>query len=166
VYYVSVAELLQGDAVEARERVRVSASETAWALREVNRLAADFDAELARRLGLRPLDHAALGHVMTSQTPVGPAELSARLGISTGSGTELVDRLEQAGHLQRQRDTQDRRRVLLYPSRAAVEAVLAELTPLLRALDSIEDDLSPDERQVVIRYLRIAAGHIRQHTQP
>ena len=29
-------------------------------------------------------------------SPLGPAELSARLGISTGSGTELVDRLVQA----------------------------------------------------------------------
>lgn len=128
-FSASVTERAQGDAVEARERERLSATETAWALREVNRLAAELDVELARRLHLRPLDHAALGHVMSSPTPLGPAELSARLGISTGSGTELVDRLEQAGHLQRRRDTHDRRRVLLHPSPTAVEAVLAELTP-------------------------------------
>ncbi|CAA9354351.1 MAG: Transcriptional regulator, MarR family [uncultured Frankineae bacterium] len=50
---------------------------------------------------------------MTSSAQLGPPELSARLGISSGSGTELVDRLEQAGQLVRQRDTEDRRRVLL-----------------------------------------------------
>lgn len=161
-----MTEIPQGDGVEALERDRVSASETAWALREVTRLAAELDVELARRLGLRPLDNAALGHVMSSSTPVGPAELSARLGISTGSGTELVDRLEQAGHLQRQRDTQDRRRVLLYVTPAAWQAVLTELTPLFDALDSIDGDLSAEERQVVIRYLRTAAGHMRQHMQP
>lgn len=156
-----MTEIPQGDEVETREREQVSASELTWALREITRLAAEVDVELARRLHLRPLDHAALGHVMTSPAPLGPAELSTRLGISTGSGTELVDRLERAGHVHRQRDSHDRRRVSLHASPAAVSTVLGELAPLLSALDGLEADFTPAEQDVVVRYLRAAAGRMR-----
>jgi DNA-binding MarR family transcriptional regulator len=156
-----VSEIPQ-DPVEARERALVSAPELSWALREVTRLAGALDAELARRLRLRQLDHAALGHVMTADAPLGPAELSARLGISTGSGSELVDRLEQAGHLQRRRDTHDRRRVALHASPSAVQSVLGELAPLFASLDALEEDFTPEEQATVVRYLRTAALRMRQ----
>ena len=164
MYCASVTEIPQGDAVEDRERALVSASEASWALREVNRLAAEADAELARRLHLRPLDHAALGHVMSAEVPLGPAELAARLGISSGSGTELVDRLERAGHLVRHRDLQDRRRVSLHVSSTATRSVLAELAPLLEDLDAVSADLTPEEHEVVVRYLRAAATAMRGFT--
>ncbi len=149
--------------MEARERALVSAPELTWALREVNRLAGELDVALARRLNLRLLENMALEHVMTAETPIGPAELSARLGISTGSGTELVDRLERAGHLERHRDTHDRRRVALHASPAAVGSILEELTPLFAQLDSLEEDFTPEERDAIIRYLRAAAGRIRNY---
>lgn len=140
----------------------MSASDLSWALREVNRLAGDLDVELARRLRLRLLDSMALGHVMTADSPLGPAELSARLGISTGSGTELVDRLERAGHLRRDRDARDRRRVSLIASPEAVGSLLGELAPLFASLDDLADDFTPDEQEAVIRYLSEAARRMTQ----
>lgn len=132
-----------------------------WALRAINRLAGDIDVELARRLRLRLIDTMALGHVMTADGELGPAELSARLGISTGSGTELVDRLERAGHLQRHRDTRDRRRVLLSASPEAVDSLLDELAPLFTTLDELADDFTPSEQETVIRYLSAAATRMK-----
>lgn len=158
-------EIPQGGEPGSRERALVSASELSWALREVNRLAADLDVELARRLRLRLLDSMALGHVMTADSPLGPAELSARLGISTGSGTELVDRLERAGHLRRDRDTRDRRRVSLSASPDAVASLLGELDPLFTSLDELAEDFSAREQEAVIRYLSAAASRMRQFLQ-
>lgn len=160
-YYASVSEISQEDPVEVRERALVSAPELSWALREVNRLAGALDVELARRLRLRLIDNMALGHVMSAPTPLGPAELSARLGISTGSGTELVDRLERAGHLERRRDTHDRRRVLLHASPEAVQSVLGELTPLFGTLDQLAGEFTPTEQEAIVRYLRTAASYMR-----
>ena len=161
MYCASVAEIPQ-DAVETRERALVQASEMSWALREVNRLSTELDVELAKRMRLRPLDSAALFHVLSAPGPLGPAELSARLGISSGSGTELVDRLERAGHLERRRDDHDRRRVALHVSPSAVESALGELAPLFAALDALEDDFTPEEQAAVARYLRAAADRMRR----
>ena len=152
-----MTERWQGDAVEAHERSRVSAPEVSWALREVNRAAAALDHDLAERLELRRLDYTAMGHLMSAPSPLGPAELSVRLGISTGSATELVDRLERAGHLQRHRDVRDRRRVTLEPTEAAVGRVLGELRPLFASLDALAEDFTPAEQDAIARYLRAAA---------
>ncbi|QTE30133.1 MarR family winged helix-turn-helix transcriptional regulator [Pengzhenrongella sicca] len=150
-----------GDATEALERSRLRAPEVSWALREVNRAAADVDHELAGRLDLRALDYTAMGHLMGAPATLGPAELSARLGISTGSGTELVDRLERAGHLRRRRNDRDRRRVGLEPTESAVADILGELGPLFAALDALAEDFSPEEQEVIARYLRSAAQRMR-----
>lgn len=160
-----MSEIPQEGGAEARERALVSAPEVSWALREVNRLAGELENELARRLHLRPIDNAALGHVMTSEAAIGPAALSARLGISTGSGTQLVDRLERAGHLQRHRDARDRRRVSLQATETAIQSVLGELAPLFDALDSLTNELTPEEQSVVARYLRAAAVQMRAFIQ-
>jgi DNA-binding MarR family transcriptional regulator len=151
------------DGIEQVERSRTAASEATWALRDVNRAAAEVDRALARRLGLRPLDHAAMGHVMGAGSPLGPNELSARLGISTGSATELVDRLERAGHLRRERDPRDRRRTGLQPTDAAVGQILGELAPLVTALDDLAGEFTGEQLDLVVRYLRRAAGLLRDH---
>ncbi len=158
-----MTERWQADAVEAGERERVQAPEVSWALREVNRAGADVDHALAQRLRLRAIDYAALGHVMEQQDLLGPVELSTLLGISTGSGTELVDRLERAGHLRRDRHPQDRRRLVLHATDSAIGQVLGELGPLLRTLDALASDLTEEEAAVVSRYLRAAAQRMRDY---
>ncbi len=156
-----MTERTQSQRVEEIERARVAAPELSWALREVNRLNAEIDGVLARLLDLRHLDHAALGHVMNAVEPLGPAELSGRLGISTGSATELVDRLERAGHVSRHRDVHDRRRVALQATPAAVERVLGELAPLFTMLDALAEEFTPEQQEVIIRYLRAAASRMQ-----
>lgn len=156
-----MSEISQGGGAEARERTLVSAPEVSWALRDMLRAAGELDVELARRLHLRLMDNLALGHVMDSDDDLGPAELSARLGISTGSGSELVDRLERMGHLERHRDPVDRRRVSLRASPSAVQSVVGELGPLLAAMDALAGEFTEAEQQVIAAYLRAAGERVR-----
>lgn len=140
----------------------VDASELTWAMREVTRMSTEVEHGLARRLRLRPLEHAALGHLLDSGHQMGPAELSARLGISTGSGTELVDRLERAGHIRRDRDTRDRRRVALHVTPSAVQQVLRQLAPLMEGMDRLSERFTVEEQRVIVRYLRAAAVAMKE----
>lgn len=153
--------MASGDPIEQTERSRVSAAETSWALRDVNRAAADVDHALARRMGLRPLDYTALSHVMTAEGAMGPYRLSGALGISSGSATELIDRLERAGHVRRRRDEQDRRRVSVQATDAAVQRVLGELAPLFSAVDTLAEEFTEPERAAIARFLRQAAEILR-----
>lgn len=160
-----MAEQWQPRDVEARERERMGAEELSWALRAVVLASAEVDRALARRLGLRPLDYAAVNHTMTSPHPFGPAEMSERLGISTGSATELVDRLEAAGHLRRDRHPTDRRRVTLTPTDGAVDRVLAALGPLFDDLDALARDFSPAEQDAIGRFLRATQHRLHGYAQ-
>jgi len=152
-----VSERRQPDLGEQPEPRQGLAPELSRALRQVNRASAAVDQELARRLGIRPLDCAAMEHVMTGREGLGPGQLSALLGMSTGSGTELVDRLERSGHLRRERHPHDRRRVALTPTDTAVADVLAALDPLFTSINQLAQDFTPAEREAITRYLREAA---------
>ena len=67
--------------------------------------------------GLNPTDLQALIAVMDAELlgdPITPGRLGEQLNLSSGSVTALIDRLERAGHIRRDRDTADRRKVLLH----------------------------------------------------
>ena len=124
-----------------------------FVLRRLQTAMGDAEAALARRLEVGPTDLEAMTHLTFAGEPIGPRELSGRLGITPGATTELVDRLERAGHLERRRDTVDRRRVQLHPSPAALARVADELAPLIAALERVADGLDAHDRAVVAHYL-------------
>ncbi|MGB3633061.1 MAG: MarR family winged helix-turn-helix transcriptional regulator [Rubrobacteraceae bacterium] len=138
--------------VRIQEGSYLSAHELSWALREVTRVNAEVARELGRRLGLGVNDMAALDHLL-QDGPLGPAELGHLLGMSSASATALVDRLEAAGHVERRPHATDRRRLIVEPTPHAVEEVLGVIRPLVANLDAVAEELTPDERRVVARYL-------------
>lgn len=131
----------------------LEAHELSWALREVTRANAEITRELARRLGLGVNDMTAMDHLL-QEGPLGPAELGHLLGMRSASATALVDRLEAAGHVERRPHPTDRRRLVVEPTRHAVEEVLGVIRPLVASLDAVAEELTPDERRAVARYLR------------
>jgi DNA-binding MarR family transcriptional regulator len=150
------------DDIEDLERGRTVAHEVSWALRALNRATTDMDRALAEHIRLRPMDYDAIGHLMESErSPLGTLELAARLRISPGSATELVDRLERAGHVTRERSPHDRRRVQVTVQPRAVGQVIGGLTPLFDALDALAEEYSPAEQQAITDYLRKAADRTR-----
>ncbi len=153
------------DEVSRRERRRVTASEVSWGVRDLQRAQDELARALAARMRLRALDYAAMTHLLAADPPLGPVELASRLGISSGSGTELADRLERAGHLHRRRAVDDRRRVVLEPDEGSVARMLAELAPLFADLDRLAATFAPHEQAAIVRYLTAAAERVRAHAE-
>lgn len=88
--------------------------------------------------------------------------LGARLGLTAGSATRVVDRLVAAGLARRVTDPADRRRVLVEHTGALPEG-LGELLGRVQApLGRLMGELSEPERAGVTRYLEVAEQAYRQ----
>jgi DNA-binding MarR family transcriptional regulator len=93
-------------------------------MREFMARAVLFQEAVARSVGLNSSDLQTVSLLM-SEGPASPGELAERIGITQGGAiTGLIDRLEKAGYVRRQRDEQDRRRVLVV---ADQEKVIADV---------------------------------------
>src|SRR5216117_3098234 len=68
-----------------------------------------FHAAVAERLGLSATDHK-YADLIARQGPMTAGELADRAGLTTGAITGVLDRLERAGWVRRERDPHDRRR--------------------------------------------------------
>jgi DNA-binding MarR family transcriptional regulator len=120
----------------------------------------ELAARAARELGVNATDMNALA-LLEQYGPMGPAELAARLGIRTASATVLIDRLEQAGHVERSAHPDDRRRVTVAATASAHRAVLDFLRPSILAVDDIGRALGPEAHGVVTKYLDDAVRAMR-----
>ena len=82
---------------------------------------------------VRPTDFRALLHVMVAATPGRPitsGELRQRMGLSGAAITYLVDRMMVSGHITRQSDPGDRRKVILRYSDFGLRTGRAFFDPL------------------------------------
>ncbi len=150
-------------ATESTRPARAPHAAETQALRDLGTASADASQALARRLAMNPTDFATMSHIAYAAEPLGPRELSSRLGITPGAMTDVVDRLESAGHLLRERDTADRRRVRLVATEAANDEVRRHLRELLDGLDAITTDFTADERDAIRRYLAAATEAYRRY---
>ncbi|NES14370.1 MULTISPECIES: MarR family winged helix-turn-helix transcriptional regulator [Micromonospora] len=138
-------------------------SEAARALREVLRVAGDTRSALARRLGIGATDAAAIDHLVSSAEPLGPVELGNRLGIRSASATTLVDRLVQAGHVERTPHPYDRRRLCLRVTEHAVSEVVDALRPMLAGVERAVARLTPEQAAATTAFLREVADVMREY---
>ncbi|WP_030694215.1 MarR family winged helix-turn-helix transcriptional regulator [Streptomyces globisporus] len=106
---------------------------------------------LARRLserGLRLWDMAVLA-ALADFGPHAQRDLVARLGVDPSDMAKVVEQLAAGGHVERDRDPRDRRRVLVTLTPAG-RTLLAELDAEARAVqDEVLAPLDAEERRVL-----------------
>jgi DNA-binding MarR family transcriptional regulator len=94
-------------------------------------------------------------------SPKTTGELGRELGLAPASMTRVIDRLEERGLVERKRDEEDRRRVLLVITargeRLLGETRLLEGTNVHRAVEQ----MSPTERRRVTEALRLLVERVR-----
>src|ERR1700753_385474 len=71
-----------------------------------------YNQGVAERLGIHATDLQCWG-ILETMGPVTPGKLAEGTGLTTGGVTVMLDRLEKAGYVKRERNPQDRRSVLV-----------------------------------------------------
>jgi len=131
-------------------------------LREFLEVSEEFRRALGSELSVNRTDLEAMEHLLMSG-PLSPGELARRLRISTASITTAVDRLVAVGHVTREADPVDRRRLLVVPRQTSRERAMARLMPMILGVDAQLDDFDDDERDAITRYLRRVVDLYREH---
>ncbi|MER6575136.1 MarR family transcriptional regulator [Nonomuraea sp. NPDC001023] len=85
--------------------------------------------------------------------PATPGTLGTHLGLNSAGTTAVVDRLERLGHVRRERDTRDRRRVLLKVDEGAVTLGWSFFGPLIQEIVALMGRYDPAERATIERFL-------------
>ncbi|WP_220499368.1 MarR family winged helix-turn-helix transcriptional regulator [Microbispora sp. H10949] len=119
---------------------------------EVDRFAEQFAVDH----GLHRTDLDALTVIMDASRegrPLTPGALGAALNLSAPATSALINRLEQAGHLTRHRSTGDRRKVELAMHEQAAALAGRFFAPLGRRMSAALEEFTPEERQVIGRFL-------------
>ena len=117
-------------------------------LRDVMLTRSELERAHAHRLGLNPTDYRALG-VLLGQGPVAPGVLARALHLTPSATSNVIERLEAAGHLSRERSTDDRRRMVIRASDASVERAMGGFMALVLAADGLVTHLPEHEQGVV-----------------
>lgn len=135
----------------------------------LRRLSSDLQ-EVGRDFGgrheMNSSDVRALVLVLDAQrrgVDIGPSALATDLGMSAASITALVDRLESVGHLRREPDPHDRRRILLHVGDDAQRLGGQYFGGLQRRIDDATKEFSDRDLDAVARYLNAAISAVEDH---
>lgn len=126
-------------------------------LKAISVLTRQVSRKIGESLGVNVTDMAALEQLL-SDGPMTPSRLAEHLKVTTAAATQIVDRLERAGHVARQRQAEDRRKICVVPLEASIDRAFLQLAPMLDGLDRVIGGLSPADRQVIERFLDQVAG--------
>jgi DNA-binding MarR family transcriptional regulator len=117
----------------------------------------------ADRVGLNATDLNCL-NILSFSGQLTAGELARATGLTTASITGVVDRLEQAGFVRRERDTKDRRRVVVH---LVLERALREVAPLflpmVREWQQMAAGYSDDELRLIVEFYRRMEQVFRDH---
>jgi DNA-binding MarR family transcriptional regulator len=135
-------------------------SSTLQTLRELLDVSGQIGPTIARRAALSHTELQSLE--LLFESPMGPADLARRLGVTTAASSGIVDRLTARGHVVRVPHASDRRRTDVTITESGAAEVIGHLTPMFVALHELDSALDDEEREVVERYLRGAVAALRR----
>ena len=122
------------------------------ALRVLQTAMTDAETAMARRMRLGQTDMAAMTHLASARHSVGPGWLSARLGLTPAAATELVDRLEKAGLVRRERDPDYRRKVFIATVPENIAKVGRFYEHMQRGMVKLRESYSDAELRLLLEF--------------
>ena len=115
-----------------------------------------FSKLIADQVGQHPTDLECLDFLqLNGRCTAG--KLAELTGLTTGAITAMVDRLEKVGYVWRERDPNDRRKVIVVPNYPKIDQEVAPYSKSIGvALENLSDEFSVDELDIILRFLKKA----------
>jgi DNA-binding transcriptional ArsR family regulator len=122
-------------------------------------------AAIADKLGLNPSDHKCADVLRDQPGPITAGRLAELTGLTTGAITGVLDRLERAGFVSRDRDPNDRRRVVVRctPERAPDLGPL--FMPLRDGMIACCQRYTDGELRLILEFMQSSEAVMRAHMQ-
>lgn len=121
-----------------------------------------FHHAVADRLGLNVSDLNCLG-ILETTGPTTAGALAEQTGLTTGAITGAIDRLESAGYVQRERDANDRRRVIVRPMKGAAE-IYRFFASLGAATEKLFEQYTDEQLEVLVDFVERAGPITHEET--
>jgi DNA-binding transcriptional ArsR family regulator len=117
----------------------------------------------ADRIGVNVTDLNCL-NILSFRGHMTAGQLAKATGLTTASITGVIDRLEEAGYVRRERDTSDRRRVVIHLDvEHAISSVAPVFLPMVRAWQEMTERYSDDELRLIVDFYGQMEEVLRQH---
>jgi len=123
-----------------------------------------FRNTIGKKLGLNTTDFEGLDLIFYRGVTT-PSELSRYTGLSSGSTTAMIDRLEKSGLVKRQSNPDDRRGTLIVIDREAALNVRPLFTSVRVAQNQLLDDYSRQELKILSDYFKRSATMFDEERQ-
>ena len=108
---------------------------------------------IASRLGISPTDLETMD-ILSTHGPLTAGRLAELTGLTTGAITGVVDRLEGSGFVRRERDADDRRRVIVHLVADRARKIGKLYVPLARAMTELSERYTDEELALMVDYTR------------
>ncbi len=113
-----------------------------------------FHHQVAESVGLSGADHKYL-NVLFEHGEMTAGQMAEMTGLTTGAITGVLDRLEKQGLVSREKDPNDRRKVVVKPNHGIT---VQKLGPVFQSLSdkllALNEQYTPAEREVIRSYLK------------
>src|SRR5215469_17718922 len=124
----------------------------AASLRRVGSLMQLMGQAAADRIGINATDLNCL-NLLSFSGQMTAGQLARATGLTTASITAVIDRLEEAGFVRRERDAADRRRVVVrLVTERAVREVASVFLPMLRTWLRLAERYTDDELRLIVDF--------------
>jgi DNA-binding MarR family transcriptional regulator len=122
-------------------------------LRYVSANSVMFSQVVAEKVGIHSTDNECLDFLILNG-PSTAGQLAELTGLTTGAVTAMIDRLEKADYVKRERDKADRRKVIVVPNE---EKIYLKITPYVMpmgmAMDRLSQEFSEDELAIILKFI-------------
>lgn len=121
-----------------------------------------FHASIAESYGLNSTDHKCLDYIIRNG-PITAGQITDYTGLTTGAVTGIINRLEKSGYVRREKDPEDKRKVLVDKVPSRLQHIDAKFESVLNDTIQILCHYSDEQLAVILDFINRCNAMTQSH---